>query len=135
MITWRDAYNIGVKEVDQQHQELVVKLNEFLDACVNQQGKDKIEETLTFLKDYTVEHFQNEEAIMKKHNYPEFDVHKKEHEAFIKTVVELEGMIQSKGVTILSTLKLNRTLVDWLLNHISKNDVKIGQFIQAKGLV
>lgn len=135
MITWRDAYNVGVKEVDQQHQELVVKLNVFLDACVNQQGKEKIEETLTFLKDYTVEHFQSEEVLMKKYNYPEYDVHKKEHDDFIKTVVELEEAIHSKGVTILSTLKLNRTLVDWLLTHISKNDVKIGEFLQVKGLV
>ena len=38
MISWRETYNIGVDEVDQQHQELVVKLNEILDACIQQKG-------------------------------------------------------------------------------------------------
>lgn len=132
MITWRDSYNIGVSAVDMQHQELVVKLNEFLDACINQQGKEKIMETLSFLKEYTVEHFHSEEEIMLQCGYPEYEAHKKIHDAFVAQVVNLEKSIQEQGVTILSTLKLNRTLVDWLLTHISKTDVKIGEFIKSQ---
>jgi hemerythrin len=135
MIAWRDSYNIGVGEVDQQHQELVAKLNEFLDACIKQQGKEKIIETLSFLKAYTVKHFKDEEAIMQKHNYPEYVEHKQEHDAFIASVVELENSILNQGPTILTTLKLNRTLTDWLLTHISKNDIKIGEYLRAQNVV
>lgn len=129
MIAWREHYNIGVDEVDQQHQALVVKLNEFLEACIQQKGKDKIMETLSFLKEYTVEHFRTEEEIMEKYSFPEYAAHKKEHDDFIDTVVDLENSIMNQGATILSTLKLNRTLTDWLLTHISKSDVKIGEFL------
>ncbi|MDF2927003.1 MAG: hemerythrin [Paenibacillaceae bacterium] len=135
MIAWRETYNIGVDTVDQQHQELVVKLNEFLDACIQQKGKEQIIETLSFLKEYTVEHFKSEEEIMLKYDYPEYADHKKDHDDFVATVVELEQNILNQGATILSTLKLNRTLTDWLLTHISKNDMKIGQYLRINNLI
>ncbi len=135
MISWRETYNIGVDEVDQQHQELVVKLNEFLDACIQQKGKEKIMETLAFLRDYTVEHFRSEEAIMLKHNYPEYADHKKDHDDFVASVLELEASIENQGATVVTTLKLNRTLTDWLLSHISKSDMKIGQFLRINNIV
>lgn len=135
MIAWRETYNIGINEVDQQHQQLVVKLNEFLDACMQQKGKEKIIETLSFLKDYTLEHFKSEEDIMLKYRYPEYEEHKKDHDDFVATVVELEKSIINQGATILSTLKLNRTLTDWLLTHISKNDMKIGVYLRSNNLV
>lgn len=131
MIIWRESYNTGVQQVDTQHQELVEKLNEFLDACIQQKGKDQIMETLSFLKSYTVEHFRDEEAIMQKINYPEYAAHKKEHDDFIGAIAELESSLPEHGPTILTTLKLNRTLTDWLLNHINKNDQKIGEYIRA----
>ncbi len=135
MISWRETYNIGIDEVDQQHQELVVKLNEFLDACIQQKGKDKIMETLAFLRDYTVEHFRSEEEIMLKYNYPEYAEHKKDHDDFVASVLELEASIQNQGATVVTTLKLNRTLTDWLLSHISKSDMKIGQFLRINNIV
>lgn len=135
MISWRETYNIGVDEVDQQHQELVVKLNEFLDACIQQKGKEKIMETLAFLRDYTVEHFRSEEEIMLKYNYPEYAEHKKDHDDFVASVLELEASIQNQGATVVTTLKLNRTLTDWLLSHISKSDMKIGQFLRINNIV
>lgn len=131
MIVWRETYNIGVDAVDRQHQELVVKLNEFMEACIQQKGKEMIMETLSFLKAYTVEHFRSEEEIMRKHGYPDYAEHKKEHDGFIAAVVELEDMIRSQGAGILSTMKLNRTLTDWLLTHISKKDLKIGEYLRG----
>ncbi|RAV06652.1 hemerythrin [Paenibacillus sp. YN15] len=134
-MSWRETYNIGIDEVDQQHQELVAKLNEFLDACIQQKGKEKIMETLAFLRDYTVEHFRSEEEIMLKYNYPEYVEHKKDHDDFVASVLELEASIQEQGATIVSTLKLNRTLTDWLLSHISKSDMKIGQFLRINNIL
>lgn len=135
MIAWRETYNIGVSQVDEQHQRLVVKLNEFLDACIQQKGKENIIETLAFLKEYTVEHFRDEEEIMLKYNFPEYAEHKKDHDDFVAVVEELEQSIVNQGATILSTLKLNKTLTDWLLTHISKSDMKIGQYLRINNLI
>ncbi|MNN88788.1 hypothetical protein D3C81_2065160 [compost metagenome] len=66
-------------------------------------------------------------------DFPELAEHRKTHAEFVKTVLELEESIKTKGVSVLSTIKLNRTLTDWLLNHINKCDKLIGQCMAAKG--
>ncbi|WP_233277842.1 bacteriohemerythrin [Paenibacillus durus] len=129
MIAWRESYEIGVEKIDCQHRQLLVKLNEFFDACSNQQGREKIEETLKFLKDYTIEHFGSEEELMNDIHFPELAEHQKEHADFVKTVLELEEAIQTKGVSVLTTIKLNRTLTDWLITHINKCDKLIGDYM------
>ncbi|MNY81392.1 hypothetical protein D3C86_2229390 [compost metagenome] len=50
-------------------------------------------------------------------------------------MLELEAGIRNQGATIVSTLKLNRTLTDWLLTHISKSDMKIGHFLRTNNIV
>lgn len=133
MITWRDTYNVGVKQIDDQHQELVQRLNEFMEACTNQKGKEKIQETLGFLKAYTVEHFRDEEKLMSSVKYPELPAHKKEHDDFVRVIDDLLEQVNAQGISILTTIKLNRTLVDWLINHIQRNDGKVGEFIRQQG--
>ncbi|MDF2921788.1 MAG: hemerythrin-like metal-binding protein [Paenibacillaceae bacterium] len=131
MITWRDNYNVGVDQIDSQHKELVARLNDFMEACAQQKAKEKIEETLEFLKSYTMEHFQDEETLMKQVAYPEYDDHKKEHDNFVAQIEQLIQQVREKGTSVLATIKLNRVLVEWLLNHIQRIDVKVGDYIKA----
>lgn len=132
MIAWRDSYDIGVESIDCQHRQLLAKLNEFFEACVNQQGRDKIMETLGFLKEYTIEHFGNEEALMESIDFPELNAHRKIHADFVRTVLEIEETVKTKGTSVLSTMKLNRTLTDWLTEHITRCDKLIGECISRK---
>lgn len=132
MIAWRDELNIGVETVDRQHQELVRSLNEFLEACTQQKGKEKVEETLEFLIGYTVRHFRDEEELMKESRYPVYADHKREHDQFVQEIGELRQQIRDKGASVLTTIKLNRTLVDWLIRHIQKNDQQFGDFLHTQ---
>lgn len=133
MINWKDSYDIGVEKIDCQHRQLLAKLNEFFDACSKQQGKEQIEETLKFLKEYTLEHFSSEESLMVDIDFPELTEHRKTHAEFVQTVLELEETLKTKGPSVLSTIKLNRTLTDWLLNHINKCDKLIGEYMATRG--
>lgn len=132
MIAWKESYDIGVEKIDCQHRQLLAKLNEFFEACSKQQGKEQIEETLKFLKEYTLEHFSNEEELMADIDFPELAEHHKTHAEFVKTVLELEETLKTKGPSVLSTIKLNRTLTDWLLNHINKCDKLIGEYMATR---
>lgn len=129
MIDWKESYDIGVERIDCQHRQLLAKLNEFFEACANQQGRDNILQTLQFLKAYTLEHFKDEEELMGDIRFPELDEHRKLHGEFVQTVLDLEASIQEKGVSVLSTIKLNRTMTDWLVTHIQKCDMLIGEYM------
>lgn len=130
MIVWRDELNIGVPGVDAQHRQMVQILNDFLQACAEERGKAKIMETLDFLLHYTATHFRDEEQVMRDCRYPDYDNHKQEHERFIQDVLLLRQQVETQGITPLTTININRKLVDWVINHIQKNDQLIGDFLQ-----
>lgn len=131
MIVWNDSYSIGLAEVDRQHQQLAMKLNAFLDACGNCQGKEKIIEALSSLKESTIEHFRSEERIMLDYGYPDYDRHKQDHDDFVESVEELENMLQAQGVAAVAKLNLNRMLGDWLHGHIVVSDMQIGEYLKT----
>lgn len=132
MITWRDDLNIGVGVVDEQHQELVRRMNDFMTACTQQKGKEVIVNTLNFLASYVIQHFTDEEKLMAANNYPGLEAHRKEHERFVADVDALLEQVRNMGPSALTTIKLNRTLVDWLLNHIQKLDQVFGAYLKDR---
>ncbi|MGI1690473.1 bacteriohemerythrin [Thermoanaerobacter uzonensis] len=131
---WTESLSVENELIDSQHKELIKKVNDVLEACNQKKGKEKIEEVMKFLKDYTIEHFSAEEDLMKKYQYPSYEEHKKIHEDFIKKVEELDKKIKKEGINLSIIMLVNKTLVDWLINHISKVDKKVGEHIRkAKG--
>lgn len=131
---WTESLSVGNEVIDNQHKELIEKVNDVLDACNQKKGKEKIDEVMLFLKDYTVKHFQAEEGLMQKYKYPDYNVHKQIHENFIKDVNELEAKIKNEGVNLSVIMLLNKKLVDWLINHINKIDKKVGEYIRTNSL-
>lgn len=129
---WTESLSVGNELIDSQHKELINKVNDVLEACNQKKGKEKIEEMMKFLKDYTVKHFNDEEALMKKYQYPSYEEHKKIHEDFIRKVEGLDEKIKKEGINLSIIMLVNKTLVDWLINHISKVDKKVGEYIKSK---
>lgn len=77
LITWNENYSVKVKQFDDQHKKLIDMINELHDAMKVGKGKDVMEKILAGLIQYTVTHFANEERLMKQHNYPDYEQHKK----------------------------------------------------------
>lgn len=132
MIKWNEKYNIGVREIDEEHQRLVGYLNDFMQACQQQKATEKIKETLKLLKSYTQEHFCHEEDLMVRVEYSEIAEHRKQHEEFMEVIEYLDEQVEKSGVSVLTTIKLNRLLVDWLLKHIQGKDFSIACHIHQR---
>lgn len=132
MIKWTESLSVGNETIDSQHKELIQKINDVLEACNRQQGKEKVVEVMQFLKDYTVKHFKDEENLMKKYQYPMYEEHKKIHEDLVKKVEDLDERIKREGVSLSVVMTVNKTLVDWFVNHISKEDKKVGEYIKNR---
>lgn len=133
-IEWKEDLSVGVKEIDDQHKELFQKVSALFDACNAGKGKDQIGPIINYLQDYAVLHFGAEEKLQKQHNYPEYAVHKAQHDQFIKDFLNLKDKIEQNGVTGLTIVQLNQVLVDWLIKHIRKTDKAFGVFLKEKGI-
>ncbi len=134
-IQWKDDLLIGVKEIDKQHKELFKRINDLLQAMREGKGEKVMEETFTFLQNYTKTHFKNEERLMNRFDYPEFETHRSYHEQYIKEVDKLHDKLQSQGPSTAIILELQRFLSNWWTNHIKSVDKKLGAFLQEQDYV
>lgn len=129
---WTPSLSVGVKIIDDQHKMWFEKAETLFEAGKNRQAKEYIGELLTFLDDYTKQHFADEEKYMLSIHYPEYEAQKKAHTAFIAELAKLRNDFDASGGSLLVILNANQMVVDWLTKHISNMDKKIGQFAGNK---
>ena len=130
-IQWRESLSIGVEAIDDQHKELLQQFDSLLSACKEGKAIGELDGLLDFLSRYVITHFNDEEAIQRRHRYPEYEDHKKEHEAFIVRVKTLQKEISEDRVAVHHVMETNSMLLKWLTNHISVVDKRLGNFLQT----
>jgi hemerythrin len=127
---WTPDLSVGVEQIDNQHKELIRRMNAFFES-MNTDNQAKVMEMLGFLGDYVVSHFRDEEALQIKHNYPGYAAHRKLHQAFMADVKQLSDDISKGGFTVATKSLVGSTLTNWLMLHIRKEDKAVGAFIRA----
>jgi len=133
MKNWNESLLVGVSLIDNQHRELINKMDQLRDACMNGRGHDEVEETLRFIVSYIQEHFHDEEEMQIKYAYPDVVAHKKLHAGFVARVIELLQEDKRTGPTTELTGKVNNTLIGWFVQHIRTEDKKLGLYIRKAG--
>lgn len=131
-ITWKEDLSIGVDQIDNQHKELIGRIDGLFEACNKGKGKEEVLKVIDYLGDYVVTHFSDEEGLQKKYRYPGYNSHKLLHTQFIKDFGTLKDSLNKDGVTPILIIKMNKLLIDWLLNHIKKTDKELGVFLKGK---
>jgi len=128
-IAWSDEYKLGNALVDDQHRRLFELLSELVEACITGSDLEKLQATLSFLVDYTINHFNDEEALQLQYGYPDYIRHKQLHEDFKGTVGELVKQFQESGSSEELSSNVNKVIVKWLVSHIQREDKRIGLYI------
>jgi len=132
---WKDEYKIGVELVDSQHEELFKRLGDFIVTVRSEQDKEEkrkeIEKTLDFMGEYVVTHFNAEEALQKKYNYPDYENHHKIHEDFKAEIAEFKEKYKENNYDEDFVLEFSGRLLTWLINHVASTDQDIGKHINS----
>src|SRR5271157_4977354 len=87
---WNEQLSVGIPSFDKQHQKLIKLFNDFYDSLHNKDSRERVAFVIKGLKEYTVQHFNSEEAHMKLHNFPGYRTHKQEHDDFVMAVLDFE---------------------------------------------
>ena len=132
---WKERFNIGVQEIDHQHQSLLRILNEFIEETRRLKNKEQPTEEdfspiftlVRELQNYTDTHFLDEEELMQSLKYPRLKEHRKIHRSLRGHVERMEQKIETVDRNELNKMVL--VLRDWYLEHILVEDKKIGTFI------
>ena len=132
MFQWSTNYEIGVRQIDSEHQRLFVLADKMQQAMLKGKGKAVLTDLLAQLVDYTQYHFTHEEQLMGRVHYPEYEQHKRQHEDLRVKVRAMQDRAASGEATM--TIEVMQFFMDWLKQHTATSDSQIGKFIKAGGL-
>ncbi len=134
---WTEDLSVGIEEIDEQHKELISRINDLVDSVRQHVCKYKIGDVIKFLDEYIFVHFGDEEGLMIRYGYPDYPAHKAQHEYFIREFADLRKELEKleggkkRGSYDLS-VETNRVVVDWILDHIAKVDKKLGAYLKTR---
>ncbi len=134
-IAWTSDLETGNDTIDSQHRQLIETLNELIESCASGIDAEKLRDTLDFLVQYTVRHFDDEEMLQFMHMYPDFDKHRQLHDNFKKTVADLVRRYEESGSSEELSNDVNKIVAAWFLRHIRMEDKKIGTYLRDKKAV
>ncbi|MDR0735962.1 MAG: hemerythrin domain-containing protein [Zoogloeaceae bacterium] len=142
---WDQRYETGIPIVDSQHHRLVDMLNNMVDEVTERQQHitpDDIVTLLDALAAYAVEHFADEEKLMRENhdNIPNEELraafrqheeqHKRQHTAFVEQVVLTRAEYLASQHSQATLELLVNFVTSWLSFHILGSDKEMAILIE-----
>ena len=123
LLKWTDEFNVGIEEVDSEHQELIEMINGLHD--VMQVGADYVQvvELLGEIYAQIAAHFAHEEKIMRNAHYPLYEAHKEDHETLLDDLREIMDEVEADGT--FDAVALSGDLNRWFIDHFHTHDAKL----------
>ena len=120
MVVWTPDMSVGVESLDQDHRMLIALVNQIA-LPENKSDPLAVEFVLDELLGYTAFHFEREEKMIGRVDYPDFIRHRNIHRSMINSVRDLQRRCLSAFTPALGD-ELHHFLGDWLTSHILKED-------------
>ena len=131
MYEMKKEYFTGIELIDEEHKQLFSyadQIYQLLHAEFVPDKYDNILEILDKLREYTKQHFADEEAYMESIHYKKIFSQKIQHQAFIEKLdsIDLDNIseVENQDETIGEMLTF---VTDWLTSHILELDTQIGK--------
>lgn len=122
-----EEYKTGIALIDGEHKtlfEITGRVYDILKAGATEEDADNIIGILKELRQYTAEHFSDEEEYMASINYEGLEAQIRAHRSFIAELdgIDEEEIHKNPQDYVKSLIEF---LLGWLINHILKVDMRI----------
>lgn len=129
MVQWSSALAVGHGVIDSQHRELFRRHAQLVEA-MSRGDLGEMKRLFEFLGNYVVEHFDEEEQLMKTSGYPAAALHALAHASFVREYQALRREFQENGPTAAVSIRVKTWIGEWLVSHIAKADQSLGQHLR-----
>ena len=121
IVAWNDSLKVNIVEIDNQHKQLVLLINQLHDEMKQGKAKDMLGVVLNDLVGYAGTHFKTEERYFDMFSYDEASLHKKEHARLLQKLEDFKKSYDAQADLFLA-MKLANFLSEWLEDHLVKID-------------
>ena len=132
LLRWSNKYSVGVKAMDDQHINLVKRLNELHAVMLKGKAQDIAGPLFNKLTDYALKHFHDEEAMLEAARYPGLATHREEHRAESRKLGEFMACYEQGDQTMYP--ELLRFLGNWLHVHMLTDDTQYTVWMNEHGV-
>ena len=132
---WTEKLATGISTIDSQHKELFKRINNLVNAIKQQRCKSEIDGTIKFLDDYARLHFSEEEKHMRESNYGGLEEQREDHKKYLAALADLKeqaSLPRIQGGSYDLSATTNQVVVDWIVDHIMKVDMRFGAFLRSR---
>jgi len=99
-LVWKTGYACGHALIDSQHRALFEQSNRLLDAVMNRWPKDDVLGIINELLGDVVQHFRDEEDILRKSAFPDADEHARIHQALVDKALDLAQRYRDDNLSL-----------------------------------
>ena len=126
---------LDVEEMQETHEEELKILNEVehlaIDYSMDKSKLNELEEKLDEYIAHVQEHFANEERLMKKYNFPSYEMHKMAHDMFLLDLNYAIKQWKEYG-DIKKIINFVYKSPEWIVMHINSVDAPTATYIAQK---
>ncbi len=128
-IVWKDHLSVGDSKMDMQHKMIIKVINSLVDHQDADSHSEYISDLLSTMTQYALQHLKDEEELLKKVNYPDYEKHKTMHAEYRLKVVDF-CTATSKNKSI--TTEILEYLTQWWSHHICIDDQAYKTYLQSQ---
>ena len=134
IITWKDEYSVGVKELDEQHKKLMEMINELSRLYTEKKFKNAdVDKVFNEFTEYATYHLDTEEHYFNLYGYPDKDKHVPFHDKYRAKTKELKEKYNAGKIEDV-LFEINNFIYEWWTWHILNVDKEYTSFFNANGL-
>ena len=120
--TWNKSYMLDIAMIDNQHVKFFSLFDKLLELKQADNSNEQILEAIQELEKYTHNHFATEEALMRKAEAPDYELHVLQHQVFIAKIEDFKIAYSYNNSALLEQMII--FMRKWFLMHISEVDRK-----------
>ena len=130
-IEWKRDWESGNREIDKQHQDLVIQGNRLINLSLLQANHEQMMKQLEVVLKTIIDHFNEEELILIDIGYPDSQTHAKIHQGLIEKALNLKQSYLNGELKLSAFFSF--IVDDIIVGHMLDSDIDYFPYIHKIG--
>lgn len=126
--TWKANPDFKNPVIDDAHNLLLAILNQFQELHLKKNHPEANKKLDEFIEE-TQKHFFLEETLMRENDFPEIDLHTKEHEILFEAMQDIRKVYHMEPEAEVGT-RTAKFLFYWMQEHLETMDLSFAKFLK-----
>ncbi len=131
MLSWKPSLEVGVARIDAQHRAIFDVAGRLEAAVGAREPATQLEMLFAFLAELAMDHFVDEERVMREVGYPLLPRHLQEHAQFKRQLAGLVSQWNAEGASRSVLVALQAFLAFWLTEHVATSDQGLRDYLRS----